>query len=588
MVGSPGNNASAPYGDLGGALIVNSSVTITMQSGSTVQGVLFYRKGMAFPATSSSAFAGTCLTNGGDDVAIFQCMFLGFDMAFSSVGIGAAGLNRIRIENVNMDCQNGIYIENCLDNPYLAFIHSWPFATIAASESNPTTWYQRTGVAYHFKDVADWLNVVSCFDYNHDVGFKLENVNSYVLDNAMCDGLSVFGISAGTWNAFTNNPPLASSTISPSSGNAYPYYTVSVAGTTNLNGIADWDVGEKAFFVNGAWTKVPVEVTPILNIATGSVGIEIDGTAGGCEYGQIVNCRIASKQEAAIKIETLPGVVTSILGGACWANNLVGVKLIEGDLSITDTGFTNSNVGIQVESATSKVKRDGVKFYNIGSPIKATVATTNIFGGGDFSNRGPGGSIIENNGNVTVATVASASAIGLPMNGETFLISGTTDFGTLGPGWKDREVTLIFEDALTVFTGTGANTAMRLDQNVNFNVLAGDTLTLKHDGEQWYEIGRSGQGLLTTPTLASADPLPLTATNDAFNITGTTNFGTVTGGLDGRDVTLFFAGVLTVFSGTANSDAVRLSGGSNFTTTAGATLTLRHNGTQWYEIGRSA
>ena len=39
MIGSPGNNSSAPYGSIGGCLIVNSAVTITMQSGSTVQGI---------------------------------------------------------------------------------------------------------------------------------------------------------------------------------------------------------------------------------------------------------------------------------------------------------------------------------------------------------------------------------------------------------------------------------------------------------------------------------------------------------------------------------------------------------------------
>jgi hypothetical protein len=59
----------------------------------------------------------------------------------------------------------------------------------------------------------------------------------------------------GTWNATTNTPTLASST-----GVTGEFYIVSVAGTTNLNGITDWQVGDWAIFVEvGAtdtWQKI--------------------------------------------------------------------------------------------------------------------------------------------------------------------------------------------------------------------------------------------------------------------------------------------------------------------------------------------
>lgn len=57
----------------------------------------------------------------------------------------------------------------------------------------------------------------------------------------------------GTWDASTNTPALVSSV--GTNGN---YYVVSVAGTTSLNGISDWSVGDWAIF-NGtavAWQKV--------------------------------------------------------------------------------------------------------------------------------------------------------------------------------------------------------------------------------------------------------------------------------------------------------------------------------------------
>ncbi len=59
----------------------------------------------------------------------------------------------------------------------------------------------------------------------------------------------------GTWNATTNTPTLASGT-----GTTGEFYIVSVAGTTSLDGITDWQVGDWAIFVEvGAtdtWQKI--------------------------------------------------------------------------------------------------------------------------------------------------------------------------------------------------------------------------------------------------------------------------------------------------------------------------------------------
>lgn len=55
----------------------------------------------------------------------------------------------------------------------------------------------------------------------------------------------------GTWNASTNTPTLTSSV-----GTKGYYYVVNVAGTTNLNGITDWQVGDWAVFNGTVWEKV--------------------------------------------------------------------------------------------------------------------------------------------------------------------------------------------------------------------------------------------------------------------------------------------------------------------------------------------
>jgi hypothetical protein len=55
----------------------------------------------------------------------------------------------------------------------------------------------------------------------------------------------------GTWNASTNTPTLASSV-----GTKGYYYVVSVAGSTDLNGVTDWQIGDWAVYNGTAWQKV--------------------------------------------------------------------------------------------------------------------------------------------------------------------------------------------------------------------------------------------------------------------------------------------------------------------------------------------
>jgi len=55
----------------------------------------------------------------------------------------------------------------------------------------------------------------------------------------------------GTWNASTNTPALVSGT-----GTKGDYYVVSVPGTTALDGISNWGVGDWTVFNGSAWQRV--------------------------------------------------------------------------------------------------------------------------------------------------------------------------------------------------------------------------------------------------------------------------------------------------------------------------------------------
>jgi hypothetical protein len=72
------------------------------------------------------------------------------------------------------------------------------------------------------------------------------------VDDALRAGI-VSGSYVGTWNATTNTPSLASGV-----GVQGAYFIVSVAGTTTLDGISSWAVGDQARFSGTVWEKIPL------------------------------------------------------------------------------------------------------------------------------------------------------------------------------------------------------------------------------------------------------------------------------------------------------------------------------------------
>lgn len=74
----------------------------------------------------------------------------------------------------------------------------------------------------------------------------------------------------GAWNASTNTPSLSSG-----SGTQGHYYVVSAAGTTSLDGISDWEVGDWAVYNGSAWEKIDnSDKVSSVNGATGAVVLD--------------------------------------------------------------------------------------------------------------------------------------------------------------------------------------------------------------------------------------------------------------------------------------------------------------------------
>jgi len=79
----------------------------------------------------------------------------------------------------------------------------------------------------------------------------------------------------GTWNAATNTPTLTSSVGT----NGY-YYIVATAGSTNLNGITDWQIGDWLLFNGTNWQKIDQsELVTSVASADSSITVTTTGTA---------------------------------------------------------------------------------------------------------------------------------------------------------------------------------------------------------------------------------------------------------------------------------------------------------------------
>ena len=88
----------------------------------------------------------------------------------------------------------------------------------------------------------------------------------------------------GTWNANTNTPTLASGV--GTNGN---YYIVNTAGTTTLDGISSWGVGDTAIF-NTTWQRIPAAMGTVVSVAgyTGAVVLAASDLTNGTSGSGLV------------------------------------------------------------------------------------------------------------------------------------------------------------------------------------------------------------------------------------------------------------------------------------------------------------
>jgi hypothetical protein len=184
MIGNPGtgNNVSnEDYMARSGQIVLNPNYKIVMQGSSSIIGVMLSRKGLVIPETDESKFAGTCIDIKGEDCYIGYSLLLGFHQ-----GIFSQKQQRLRVQFVQGDCTNGIWIDSSYDIATITNCHFWPFVTTGTGGG-----FKREGVAYKFSGASDMTKEVNCFTYDHKIGFQAEHSAGMVFQYCNADGTPI-------------------------------------------------------------------------------------------------------------------------------------------------------------------------------------------------------------------------------------------------------------------------------------------------------------------------------------------------------------------------------------------------------------
>jgi len=156
----------------------------------------------------------------------------------------------------------------------------------------------------------------------------------------------------GVWNASTNSPALSSGT-----GTKGYYYVVSVAGSTNLDGITDWKVGDWAIFNGTTWDKVDnTDAVSSVNGFTGAVNLGL-GNISDVTLSSPTNTQLLRFNGTSSKWENwtptyISAAITS-LNGLTAATQTFATGTTGTDFTISSSTSTHT-FNIPSASATSR------------------------------------------------------------------------------------------------------------------------------------------------------------------------------------------------------------------------------------------
>lgn len=182
--------------------------------------------------------------------------------------------------------------------------------------------------------------------------------------NGIASGLDYQGL----WNASTNNPTLSSGV-----GINGHYYVVGTAGSTDLDGITNWNVGDWVIFNGANWQKI--DNTDTVVSVNGKVGIVVLTTTDIGEGTQLYYTD--GRARAAISLTTLSN------SGASSYDNLTGILNVP-NYTLSGLGGVPSSRQLTINGTTNDLSSD--RSWSVGTVT--SISTSGPITGGPITGIG--------------------------------------------------------------------------------------------------------------------------------------------------------------------------------------------------------
>jgi len=330
----------------------------------------------------------------------------------------------------------------------------------------------------------------------------------------------------GTWNASTNTPTLTSSV-----GTKGYYYVVNVAGSTNLNGVTDWQVGDWAVYNGTAWQKVDnTDAVTSVNGYTGTVvltaadvnAVPYTGATGAVDLNNksltnVSNLGVGTSTVPTIKIRAVGDNNSSsriAMRGYSSDANSSAIRVTKfrgtagapqapqsgdslGKFELAGYGTTSSEgypqaslEGLATEawSAIARGTKAVIKVTPNTTTTQVTALTINQDSTAVFANTVTANGVLLTGNTGTVTSVAATAGTGISVTGSPITTSGTLSITNTAP---DQTVVLTAGTGIST-TGTYPNFTI-----TNTSPSSGGTVTSITAG-----TGLSGGTITSSGTIA--------------------------------------------------------------------------------------
>ena len=264
----------------------------------------------------------------------------------------------------------------------------------------------------------------------------------------------------GTWNASTNSPSLSSGV-----GTSGYYYVVSVSGSSSLDGISDWVVGDWLLFNGTAWQKIDQSET-LQSVTSTDSSVTVTTTGSTADLAVYSSPRVIAQIRNETGATLSKGTVVYISGasgnkatvskaisnsdttsaqtfGVVFAdisNNNNGYAILSGDISGLDTSAYAAGTQLYLSSSTA----GGVtstKQYAPNHLVYIGVVTRSHVNQGSIEVRIQNGYEMDELHNVSAQS---------PSNGQTLIYNTTTSL------WEKANLTA--GTGISVTNGAGSIT----------------------------------------------------------------------------------------------------------------------------------